>query len=202
MVKDPVKAKLQQCGAFIKGHILGASGRHMKYYLEKRHLFANPHIFTSLCYELAKKFSDVEFNTVVGPVVGGVALAQHVAIESRRLPIQKGYIHPVYAERPTGKFEIRPPFLQYVHGKKILVVEDTLTTGGSLTQTIVAVREAGGSVVGAGAIWNRGEVTESMLDVPILRSLLNEKAESWDSPDCPLCKQGIPISEDYGHGRG
>lgn len=88
-----------------------------------------------------------------------------------------------------------------VAGKTVLVVEDVLNTGGSAARTVEAVRSAGGDVVAVAALCNRGGVTAADLDVPLLVSLLDVTMDAWDEPECPMCKSGVPVNTDVGHGK-
>jgi orotate phosphoribosyltransferase len=87
------------------------------------------------------------------------------------------------------------------NGKKILVVEDILTTGGSVKKVVDVVREMGGEVVGVGALCNRGGITPDKIgDVPVLKALMNVKLEAFDESDCPYCKNEVPINVSVGKG--
>ena len=85
---------------------------------------------------------------------------------------------------------------------RVLVVEDILTTGGSVKKVIEATRAIGGEVVGLGVLCNRGGITSHDVgDVPKLFALVNVTLESWTEAECPLCAKGIPINTDVGKGR-
>ena len=86
--------------------------------------------------------------------------------------------------------------------KRVLVVEDILTTGGSARKVVEAVRAIGGNVVGVGVLCNRGGVTaQDLANVPKLEVLVNISLDAWNEADCPLCKQGVPVNPDVGKGR-
>ncbi len=87
-------------------------------------------------------------------------------------------------------------------GKRTLVVEDVLNTGGSALEVVLAARKAGANVVAVGALCNRGGVTTAQLgDVPKLFALIDVKLDAWEPQDCPLCKAGVPINTTVGKGR-
>lgn len=89
-----------------------------------------------------------------------------------------------------------------VKGKRVLVVEDVLTTGGSARKTIEATRASDGTVVGLGVLCNRGGITSSdVADPPKLFALVNVQFDAWDEAGCPLCKNGVPINIWVGKGR-
>ncbi|MBI2343801.1 MAG: phosphoribosyltransferase [Deltaproteobacteria bacterium] len=87
-----------------------------------------------------------------------------------------------------------------IASRRVLVVEDVLTTGGSVRQVVDAVRRVGGIPVGVSALCNRGGVTIESLAVPTLHALLSLILESWPAQDCPLCRRGIPINTSLGKG--
>ncbi len=109
-----------------------------------------------------------------------------------------GPLPPKYED----KFVIKRGYDKLITGKNVLVVEDVLTTGGSVRKVIEATRAIGGNVIGVGALWNRGGITsQNVANVPKLISLVNRKLDEWDEKDCPLCKQGVPININVGKGR-
>lgn len=98
-------------------------------------------------------------------------------------------------------FIIKRGYNRLVPGKRVLVVEDVLTTGGSVKKVIEATRAIGGIVVGLGVLCNRGGITpQDVADVPRLFALVNVKLDAWDEADCPLCAKGVPINTDVGKG--
>ena len=131
---------------------------------------------------------------VCGPAMGGIILAQWTG-HHLGLPA-------VYAEKaPEGGMALRRGYDALVRGRRVLVVEDVVNTGGSLADTIHAVRAAGGTVAGAVALCNRGGVTAADLDVPALHSLLELSLDSWAADECPLCRRGAPVNTSVGKGR-
>ncbi len=86
--------------------------------------------------------------------------------------------------------------------KKVLVVEDILTTGGSVKKVVEATRAIGSTVIGVGALCNRGGVTAKELgEVPQLFALINVQLDAWDEKACPLCAKKIPINTEVGKGQ-
>jgi orotate phosphoribosyltransferase len=99
-------------------------------------------------------------------------------------------------------FLIKRGYDQVIKGKKTLVVEDLVTTGGSLRKVVEAARAAGADVVGAATICNRGDVTKEMVgNPPEFISLLDVHLEQWPEHECELCKRGIPVNTEVGHGK-
>jgi len=89
-----------------------------------------------------------------------------------------------------------------VRGKKVLVVEDLTTTGSSVLKVVERVREAGGQVMAVFVLVNRNpdEVNEKMMKAPF-HSLAVFRADAFEEKDCPLCKKGVPINKEVGHGK-
>ena len=96
-------------------------------------------------------------------------------------------------------FVIRRGYDALIAGKRILVVEDNITTGGSAREVIRAVRAASGTVVGFACLVNRGGVeSEDVENPPKFFSLLSMALTAWDEAECPLCRAGIPINTGLG----
>lgn len=145
---------------------------------------------------MAEPFLKDKVEVVIGPAVGAVILASRVA---GRLKTKA-----VYAEKTddSSSFKIRKTFHRFIAGKRVLVVEDVLTTGNSISKVIEEVRLLKGTVIGVSAIFNRGEVSaEAIGNVPKLSALINLKLNSWDEADCPLCQHAVPINTDVGKGK-
>jgi orotate phosphoribosyltransferase len=100
-----------------------------------------------------------------------------------------------------GPFALRRGYDRLVCGKRVLVVDDIVNTGLSLRQTAEAVRQAGGQVVGAACLVNRGNVDAAGLGVDRFEYLLEYKIPAWPASECKLCQAGVPINSRYAHGR-
>ena len=98
-------------------------------------------------------------------------------------------------------FVIKRGYDELIQNKKVLVVEDILTTGGSVRKVVETARKIPCEIVGVSALCNRGNVTPEMLgEVPVLKSIYTLNLESWDPKDCPLCLKNIPINTSLGKG--
>lgn len=139
---------------------------------------------------------------MIAPAIGGVILSQWIAFHLEDLTNKQTLA--VYAEKSEDHgrtFVIRRGYDQLIRGKRVLVAEDVLTTGGSVKKVIHAVRAAGGIVVGIGALCNRGDVAfQDIDDPPELISLMNVHFESWDELACELCAKQVPINTTIGKG--
>lgn len=196
---------LADCGAVIdNSHFVFASGRHGAQYVDKTVIFRHQEHMAALCGQLAYAFADTPYDVVVGPESGGVKIAYEVVLYLRRLRGEDFGITAVPATKTTdGGFAFAPGFVSDIHGRRVLIVEDVLTTGGSCRKTVELVRASGGEVVGVGAFVNRGDVTAAELaDVPKLVSLVKLDFRAWYEDACPLCALGVPVRKDLGKGSG
>jgi orotate phosphoribosyltransferase len=148
LAPDRVEELLKESGALLEGHFLLTSGRHSQFYVEKFRLLEQPCVTSALCAEIARRFANDNIECVVGPVTGGIILAFETG---RHLGVRA-----VYAERGEGGqgFVFRRGF-SFKPGERVLVVEDIVTTGGSVLQVVEAARAAGAEVVGVGLLVDR-----------------------------------------------
>ncbi len=186
----------------INSHFVYTSDMHGTAYINKDALYPHTAETSRLCRVMAERFADDNVQVVIAPAIGGVILSQWIA---HHLTEMNGYeVLAVYAEKSEdgSTFVIKRGYDKLITGKNVLVVEDILTTGGSVKKVIEATRAIGGSVIGLGALCNRGGITkQDVANVPKLFALLNMKFDTWDKVDCPLCTQNIPINTDVGKGR-
>jgi orotate phosphoribosyltransferase len=191
---------LQKVGAFRAGHFVFVSGLHADTYVNKNAMYPYTEEMSQLCRGIAEKFSGQGIEAVVGPSTGGIILSQWVA---HHLTALKGtQVYSVYADKDGEGFVIKRGYDEVIKGRKTLVVEDLVTTGGSLRKVVEEARRVGADVVGAVAVCNRGAVTREMVgNPPVFESLLTVHLEQWPAESCELCERNIPINTDVGHGK-
>jgi len=180
-----VERIFRESDALREGHFILASGRHSPLYLEKFRVLQRPADTERLCAAIALWARSLGIDTVAGPTTGGIILAHEVA---RQLGVRA-----IYAERREGEpgREFRRGFA-LAPGDRVLVVDDIMTTGGSVQETIAAVRAAGGAVAGASVLVDRsGGAAES--DIPV-HSLWRLEIPTYPPAECPLCAKGIPTT--------
>lgn len=202
MKEQDVLKLLGIVGAVIKNsHIVYTSGKHGTAYVNKDAVYPHTKETSDLCRAIAEQFSDDGVDVVIAPAIGGVILSQWTAHHLSEIVGRE--VLGVYAEKTENDtFVIKRGYDKIVAGKNVLVVEDVLTTGGSVKKVIEAVRILGGNVIGLGVLCNRGGITPSdVSNPPSLFALVNVKLDSWDEADCPLCAQNVPINTDVGKGR-
>ena len=186
---------LAEVGGILTGrHVVYTSGRHGSAYVNKDAVYPHTERVAELCELLAESVRGLDAEVVCGPALGGIILSQWTAHSLGALA--------VFAEKlPAGGLGLRRGYDRLVAGRRVVVVEDVLNTGGSVRDTVAAVRAAGGELVAVAALCNRGGLTAGALDVPHLRALMELSLESWDAASCPLCRDGVPVDTDVGKGR-
>ena len=186
---------LAETGAVIvDSHVVYTSGRHGTAYVNKDAVYPHPAQVSALCRMLADAAAADRPEVVCGPALGGIILSQWTAHHLGALA--------VYAEKlPGGGLALRRGYDRIVAGRRVLVVEDIVTTGGSVRQTVAAVRAAGGEVTRVTALCNRGGITAADLGVPAFSALVTLSLDSWEAASCPLCRDGVPVNTDIGKGR-
>lgn len=201
MSEQEVLDLLQEVGAFRTGHFVYTSGRHGDSYILKDAMYAYPRQTSEVCKTMAEHFVDAGIEAVIGPAVGAAILSQWTAYHLGE--ITKKDIYAVYADKDgQGGFVIKRGYDKLIAGKKVLVVEDLTTTGGSIQKVVEATRAAGAEVAGVVVLCNRGEVTNEMIgNAPKFVSLVHLELESWEEGACELCAKNIPVNTDIGHGK-
>jgi len=174
---------LERLGVLQGGHFKLTSGRHSDRYMQCARLFEHPAESGELCADLAGLFGGEDVSLVAGPALGGIIMAYETA---RALGVSN-----IFSEREGGVMTFRRGF-SVAPGERVLVVEDVVTTGGSVREVIELIRAGGAEVVGVGAIVDRSGGSMGF-GVPF-RPLLSRSVESWSEADCPLCRAGRSIT--------
>ena len=185
MTQDEVKELFIKTGAIMEGHFLLTSGLHSPLYVEKFQVLQHPKYTEQLCIALAEKFLEDNIEVVVGPITGGILLAHEVG---ERLGTRA-----IFTERENGKMTLRRGFV-IKPGERVLIVEDIVTTGGSIKEVLDVVVEQGGIPVGIGMLVDRSGGKASFGEVPY-KALLNLDVTTYDPSNCPLCKENIPMTK-------
>lgn len=177
--QDQVLEIFERTGVLLEGHFRLTSGLHAAKYLQCAQLLQYPHEAGPLCEQLAEYFKDAGATVVAGPATGGIILAYEVA---KALGVKN-----IFGERENGVMTFRRGF-KVEPTDKVLVLEDVVTTGGSVKELIECVKAAGAEVVGVASLVNRsgGRVD---FGVPF-KSLVNLDITTYQPDDCPMCKQG------------
>jgi len=178
----------ESAGAFLQGHFVYTSGRHGADYLEKFRILEDPEATTELAGMIVERFRPLKPELVAGPTTGGIILAFEVA---RQLGVDAVYVE----SGETGGRVLRRGF-EIVPNSKVLIVDDVVTTGGSLIETQACIANAGGVVIGIGVLADRtaGRVKR---DVAFF-ACLTVDFPSYPPDECPLCAIGIPVAPPRG----
>ena len=175
---------LKQRGALMEGHFKLASGMHSNRYVEKFRLLEDPVTTGRMIEELAKRIRKYEPDVVVGPVTGGVILSFEMARHLGTLAY--------FTEKTTdGGMELRRGF--DVEGKRVLLIEDVITTGGSILKAADAVKAAGG-IVAAYAILVDRSSGRFAPEEPV-EALLSLEIQTWQPDNLPPELAAIPLVE-------
>jgi orotate phosphoribosyltransferase len=169
--------------ALLDGHFVLRSGLHSPQYFQCAMVLQHPRIAEQLCGDLAAKLKNAGAQVVISPALGGLFVGHEVA---RALDVR----HIFVEKNSAGKLELRRSF-QVARGEKVLVVEDVVTKGGRVRETLDIVQALGGEVAGVGTLVDRsgGKVG---FGVP-LESLLRLSIDTFDPATCPLCQAGTPV---------
>ena len=198
-----ILAILSKVGAVItESHIVYTSGLHGSQYVNKDALYPHTAETSLLCRVFAERFAKDQVDIVIAPALGGIILSQWTAHHLSE--ITGSEVLGIYAEKIEGSkdFVIKRGYDKLLANKRVLVLEDVLTTGGSVKKVIELVRTMGGNVVGLGVLFNRGGIRpEDVGNVPKLEALVSMELQAWEPANCPLCAQKVPINTSVGKGR-
>jgi len=203
MKQDKMVDTMVKVGALITGsHIVYTSGRHGDSYVNKDAIYPHTAAVSELCESFANHFAPSKPDVVVAPAIGGVILSQWTAHHLSRILGKE--VLSLYAEKlpEADGFTIRRGYDKLLPNKKVLIVEDVITTGGSVRKVVDIVAALKSQIVGIAALCNRGGLrAESFTGVPELYSLAQIDLSSWTEGECPLCQKNVPINTDVGKGR-
>jgi orotate phosphoribosyltransferase len=195
------EALFRRSGALREGHFQLKSGRHADAYVEKFAVLADPEATSELCGFWAAEYradGGPSVHLVAGPTTGGVILAFETG---RQLGTRAIFAEEVRDESGRTRREFRRGF-QIEPGERVLLVDDILTTGGSLLAMLPAVEAQGGEIVGCHVLVDRSGEDRSVITSPAtgrtypLGSLWRLSLPTWEpGPDtCPRCAAGDPVS--------
>ncbi|MEE8180096.1 MAG: orotate phosphoribosyltransferase [bacterium] len=191
MTEREVLEIFQKSGALLSGHFRLSSGLHSSEYLQCALVLQYPDLAEKLCNQLASrlKLRGSKIDAVVSPAIGGIIVGQEVA--------KVLGCRAIFCEREEGKMKLRRGF-EIRKEERVVVVEDVITTGGSVKEIVEIVQGMGGKVEGIGAIVDRSKPCLSdelvTLNLP-LNSLLRIDIETYSPEECPICKKGIPLQK-------
>jgi len=183
ITREEILEMFRKTGAFLEGHFQLTSGLHSPHYFQCAKVLQYPEFAHVLCGEIVERYLGRRPDAVIAPALGGIVVGQEVG---RQLNLRT-----MFTERKEGTMQLRRGF-SVSPGEKVLVCEDVVTTGGSVTEVMEIVRGLGGLVAGVGAIVDRSGGKSGILDfyAPLVMDALSYKPES-----CPLCAKGVPVEK-------
>jgi orotate phosphoribosyltransferase len=172
----------KETGALLSGHFRLTSGLHSASYFQCALVLQHPQYCRQLAEKIATHFYDTAVNVVISPAIGGIVVGQEVG---RQLGVRT-----IFAERQDGIMQLRRGF-QIKTGERVLVCEDVVTTGGSVTEVMNLMKEQGAEVCGVGMIVDRsnGSVNFEVNQYAVVQLA----TRTYSAEDCQLCRDGIPL---------
>ena len=170
---------LRSAGALLEGHFLLTSGNHSGRYVQCAALLSRPEIAVEFMEDIAAQYRGERIDSVVAPAVGGIIVSYDVArlLGARAL----------FCERVEGKMTLRRGF-HIKAGERVLIVEDVITTGGSVLEVREAADENGAETAGFASIVNR---SAGRFDPgKPYYSCITMEIPIYSPESCPLCEKG------------
>lgn len=179
--KEELLQIFRQTNALLDGHFLLTSGLHSPHYFQCAKVLQYPKYLHLFAGELAKHFEYSEIELVISPAIGGVVVGTEVG---RMLDVRT-----IFAERENGVMSLRRGF-EMKKGERVLVVEDVVTTGGSVNEIIHLAKKADATLAGVGYIVDRSN-GKTKFNAKTF-SALQMDVVTYTPETCPLCKDGSP----------
>lgn len=181
LTSDEYLDLFRKSSALLEGHFLLTSGKHSAQYMQCAQVLQYPDRAAILAEGLAASFRDMGIQTVIGPAMGGILVAHEVA---KALGVRA-----LFTERENGIMRLRRGFT-LSPGERVLVVEDVITTGGSVREVLAVVQEFEAIPMGVGVLVDR---TGGTVDFGLPQSsIIQLNIQAFEAQECPLCAQGIP----------
>ena len=182
--KEHILNIFRSTDALLEGHFVLTSGRHSSSYFQCAKVLQHPEYLTAFSIIIADQFESQEPDVVISPAIGGVVLGTEVGT-------QLG-CRTIFAERKEGKMVIRRGF-EIKHGEKVLVVEDVITTGGSVKEVMDLVEASGGNILGVGVLVDRSNGTVNLHNNQY--SIVELDAVSYAEDKIPSELAAVPIQK-------
>ena len=174
----------RETGALLEGHFVLTSGRHSPSYFQCAKVLQHPQYLSMFSQKISDHFESLDINTVISPAVGGIVIGTDVGRVMGKCTI--------FAERENGKMTLRRGFT-IKPGEKVLVVEDVITTGGSVKEVMNVVDAFGGIVMGVAVIVDRSNGTVALHKNQF--SLVPMEVLSYEESKIPKELEAIPTTK-------
>ena len=182
--RDQILSIFRSTEALLEGHFVLTSGRHSASYFQCAKVLQHPEYLTAFSIMIADEYEDQAPDVVISPAIGGVVLGTEVGT-------QLG-CRTIFAERKEGNMVIRRGF-HIEKGEKVLVVEDVITTGGSVKEVMDLVEQAGGNILGVGVLVDRSNGSVTLHNNQY--SIVKLDAVSYGEDEVPDDLAAIPIQK-------
>lgn len=175
----------KESNALLQGHFKLTSGKHSEWYFEKIRLIERPLVLEKIVDLLVADIEkdSLEFDYVVSPAYGGIAIGFLTALKLKKFF--------AFTQRAEGKMTVRSGF-SGLAGSRAIIVEDILTTGGSVQEVLECLKSMQVGVSGIYCLVDRS-AGQVLIEGQPVRSLLPLMVEAFEPDSCPLCQQGLPL---------
>lgn len=183
---ERILSLFKEFDALLQGHFKLTSGKHSEWYFEKIRLIEKPEALEKIVDLLAERIRNEvrDFDYVVSPAYGAIAIGFLIALK-----LGKKF---AFTQRVDEKMAFRPGW-SGIEKSRAVIVEDILTTGGSILEVVEALKQREVSVEGVYVLVDRTAGAARIEDKPV-SSLLALKVEAYEPDACPFCKAGIALA--------
>lgn len=189
----------QVLGVMRKDHFRLHSGLHSNAYIDKDALFAWSKELWELAYAISRDFVTPDtIDVIVGPESGGAKFVMMLGLfldpqDGRKIPCA----YPRKSDKSDkGEYVFERGQGETLRGKRVLIVDDVLTTGDTLLRVKAAVEECGGIPQSFLVIWDRRENKNDFFSIPLV-AFRKVEMSLWNASECPLCQEGVPLNEEF-----
>jgi orotate phosphoribosyltransferase len=182
--REQILEIFRETKSLLEGHFQLTSGLHSAQYFQCAKVLQYPKYLHLLAGEIAKHFEYSDIEVVISPAIGGIVVGTEIG---RMLGVRT-----LFSERKDGAMELRRGF-EIRPAERCLVVEDVVTTGGSVFEVVDIVKREKGTLAGVGYIVDRSN-GKIKFDAKYF-SVLQLDVEAYKPEDCPLCQKGIPVNK-------
>ena len=184
MIKTEIIEIFKNTKALLEGHFILTSGKHSPSYFQCAKLLQYPAYLSKFANLIAQNFHDADIDAVISPAIGGIVLGTEVG---RILDVKT-----IFAERKYGEMCIRRGF-EVHEGQNILVIEDVITTGGSVQEVMNEVKKMGGVISGVGVLVDRSNGSVKLHQNQF--SIIELQAVSYHPDNVPVSLKKIPVQK-------
>lgn len=185
MTSDEILEIFKEKQALLEGHFELASKKHSPNYLQCAKILQYPLLAQKFCQLMAVEYQEDHIDVVAGPAIGGIIIAYELA---RALKTRA-----IYAERKQESLEFRRGF-ELKANERVLLVEDVITTGGSIIELADLCKKEGAFIAGCASFIDRRDEIKAQEKFPYdLKSLVKIKIPAYAKDQCPLCRNSVPI---------